>query len=269
MKRMKWAAVCVALAAMAGFTSCLDNDDDGTRSGYGYYRVVNSYYGTTYFEDIYGYKYIPTASFLSTSSSELAYILFSYNQNDMTQGAKELDITLEGEPVYLERLGFNSTALPAEDKTVSITSLNASSGGIWGNNEFLILMPTLMLKSSTTEENLSSELANHRLTLYYVPGEDTDSKTLTLHLRYTIDGIESSDEESSTDEWEKDYNISYNYPAYVNISQAISAYNSAGNVGNPEKIVIEYEKGSPTMDPEKKTSETAPYNWLTQTSATS
>ena len=72
MKRFKWAALVAAMVSMVGFTSCLNNDDDGTRTTLGYFRAVGNY-GAVYFQDMYDFKYQPTTSLMDSPTSELAF----------------------------------------------------------------------------------------------------------------------------------------------------------------------------------------------------
>lgn len=265
MKRFKWAALVAAMVSMVGFTSCLNNDDDGTRTTLGYFRAVGNY-GAVYFQDMYDFKYQPTTSLMDSPTSELAFLYFTYNQNDITQGATSIDITLLQNPTYLKRL-YVGTTLPDEKETVSLVDLSSANGGIWGVNEFLVLSPTYLLKSGTTDENLTEELANHRLEVYYDANENTNTSTLTLNLRYTISGATAPEEGSDAEHWADEYTVPYTDAVYVRLSDVISKYqvNNSGN--DPEKIVVEYEdyngSGSvPTMDPDKKLSRTISYDWV-------
>ncbi len=252
MKSMKLAAACAALTLTMGFTSC--NDDNDTGSSLGYFRVVNNY-GTVYFEDAYGVRYNPTQTIISESTSALAFLYFSYSYSSVTDNATSIDITLLQDPVYLKQSNCLTSSLPEENETVSLYGL---SGGIWGENEFLVLTPTYFINSSTTTETLESEVENHNMTLYYVSGESNDS-TLTVHLRYQISGVSASED----DTWADDYKfLTYTDAIYADMSEILAAYNSEYS-GEPEKIVIEYEQNSTsTMDPDEKTSTTVEYSWV-------
>lgn len=144
---------------------------------------------------------------------------------------------------------------------------------MWGNNKYLILAPTIFLKKGTTSENLSTELLNHRLTLYYLSAEgDEDANTLKLYLRYEISGIgESSTEETDDKEsWASDYNIQYTRLSYVNLQPIISMYKSTHSGSDPEKVTVEYEYNNsassiPTIA--KKQTKTVTYSLYTETSS--
>lgn len=249
--------MCAVLALTMGFTSCMD-DDDGTGQSVGYFRAVSSY-GTVYFEDAYGIRYNPVPTITTTPSSQLAFLYFSYDYGNVSETMTSIDITLLQDPVYLTRYYCQTSSLPDENETVSLYAL---SGGIWGENQYLVLTPTFLIDSNTTTETLESELEKHNLTIYYVPGEENDEGTLTLHLRYQVTGVTDSEDGSEDDTWAEDYNLSYTDAIYVNISEILAAYQSEYS-GDPEKIVVEYEQNdTPTTDPDEKTSKTVEYEWV-------
>lgn len=138
------------------------------------------------------------------------------------------------------------------------------------------MAPTILLKKGTTSENLSTELLNHRLTLYYLSAEDDeDANTLKLYLRYEISGIgESSTEETDDKEsWASDYNVRYTNVSHVNLQPIISMYKSTHGGKEPEKVIVEYEYNNsnnstssvPTIA--KKQTETVTYTLYKDTSS--
>ena len=228
---------------------------------------------------MYGWVCVPDKSLTTTPESQLAYIAYRYEDADLqsitsgTSDSKNLSVTLLQDPVYLKRLDCSTTTLPEETKTVSIYSLGERDALVWGNNKYLILAPTIFLKKGTTSENLSTELLNHRLTLYYLSAEgDEDANTLKLYLRYEISGIgESSTEETDDKEsWASDYNIQYTNVSYVNLQPIISMYKSTHGGKEPEKVTVEYEYNNsassiPTIA--KKQTKTVTYSLYTETSS--
>lgn len=212
--------------------------------------------------------------------SELAQIFYRYEDADLqsimngTSTSKNLSVTLLQDPVYLKRLDCSVTSLPEETKTVSIYPLGERDALVWGNNKYLILGPTIFLKKGTTSENLSTELANHRLSLYYLSSEDDETaKTLKLYLRYEIAGVGGTTTEETGDKenWASDYSTLYTRKSYVNLQPIISMYKSAHNGKEPEKVTVEYESNNsalslsvPTIA--KKQTKTVTYNLYKKTS---
>lgn len=279
MKKQKLAVVFAALLTMVGFSSCLNSEDDGITEIGDYAEVSTSTFGSTSFNSMYGWVCVPDKSLTTMPESELAQIFYRYEDADLqsimsgTSTSKNLPVTLLQDPIYLKRLDCSTTTLPEETKTVSIYSLGERDALVWGNNKYLILAPTIFLKKGTTSENLSTELLNHRLTLYYLSAEgDEDANTLKLYLRYEISGIgESSTEETDDKEsWASDYNIQYTNVSYVNLQPIISMYKSTHSGSDPEKVTVEYEYNNsassiPTIA--KKQTKTVTYSLYTETSS--
>lgn len=279
MKKQKLAVVFAALLTMVGFSSCLNSEDDGITEIVDYVEVSTSTFGSTSFNSMYGWVCVPNKSLTTTPKSQMAYIAYRYEDADLqsimsaTSSSKNLPVTLLQDPVYLQDLGYPSTILPEETKTVSIYSLGDRDALVWGNNKYLILAPTIFLKKGTTSENLSTELANHSLRLYYLSSEDDEAaKTLKLYLRYEISGIggSSTDEADETESWASDYNIQYTNVSYVNLQNVISMYKSAHGGSEPEKVTVEYEYNNsassvPTIA--KKQTKTVTYTLYKDTSS--
>ena len=279
MKKQKLAVVFAALLTMVGFSSCLNSEDDGITEIVDYVEVSTSTFGSASFNSMYGWVCVPNKSLTTTPKSQMAYIAYRYEDADLqsimsgTSSSKNLPVTLLQDPVYLQDLGYPSTILPEETKTVSIYSLGERDALVWGNNKYLILAPTIFLKKGTTSENLSTELLNHRLTLYYLSAEgDEDANTLKLYLRYEISGIggSSTDEADDKESWASDYTIQYPRLSYVNLQPIISMYKSTHSGSDPEKVTVEYEYNNsassiPTIA--KKQTKTVTYNLYTETSS--
>lgn len=279
MKKQKLAVVFAALLTMVGFSSCLNSEDDGITEIVDYAEVSTSSFGSVSFNSMYGWVCVPDKSLTTTPESQLAYIAYRYEDADLqsitsgTSDSKNLSVTLLQDPVYLKRLDCSTTTLPEETKTVSIYSLGERDALVWGNNKYLILAPTIFLKKGTTSENLSTELLNHRLTLYYLSAEgDEGANTLKLYLRYEISGIGGSSTEETDDKesWASDYNVRYTNVSHVNLQPIISMYKSTHSGSDPEKVTVEYEYNNsassiPTIA--KKQTKTVTYNLYTETSS--
>lgn len=266
MKKQKWAVIFAALLTMVGFSSCLNSEDDGISEYYGYLEVNSDWSGVT-FSTPDGLQFVPSKSITTTSNSKLAFVYCQYNDADLTTETKKLPVTMLSNPVYLNDLGYAESTLPDETSTVSLYSLGENGGGIWGYNKYLVLTPAYFLKKGTTTENLSSELVNHHLSVYYVPENDNvNAKTLKLYLRYQITGIEDSSAEEAagaTESWATDYTVKYSDAVYMNLSILLAQYENAHGA-KPEKLEVEYEYNNnsmsvPTKDTNKKQTKTVVY----------
>ena len=271
MKKQKLAVVFAALLTMVGFSSCLNSEDDGISTYYGYLEV-NSGWGNVTFSTPDGLEFVPYKTITTTTSSKLALVSCQYNDVDLTTETKKLPVTLLYDPVYLNDLGYAGSILPDVTSTVSLYSLGENGGGVWGYNEYLVLTPAYFLKKGTTSENLSTELVNHHLNVYYVPEEDNETtKTLKLYLRYQLTGIDDSSTEEGTETWASDYNVKYSDAVYVSLSSLLAQYESVHGE-KPEKLEVEYEYNSnsytvPTKDTNKKRTKTVVYNLYKETAA--
>lgn len=246
MKKQRWAVFFAALLAVVGFSSCLNSEDDGVRTVTDYVEVNPSDFS---FNSMFGWKCIPNKILTSTPESNLAYVVYQYNNADLqaisgaTSSSTDLPVTLLQDPVYLKNLGNPSSTLPEATETVSLYSLGSGDGMVWRNNKYLILAPAYMLKEGTNQDNVKTELANHHLSVYYVSDDDNvSSNTLTLKLRYQIDGIGNSDSESTetSESWANDYTVKYTDLVYVKLESLISQYNAAHG-SNPKNVAVEYE----------------------------
>lgn len=271
MKKQKLAVIFAALLTMAGFSSCLNSEDDGISEYYGYLEV-NSGWGNVTFSTPDGLEFVPNKSITTTSSSKLAFVYCQYNDVDLTAEAEKLPVTLLNDPVYLNDLGYAESILPDETSTVSLYSLGENGGGVWGYNKYLVLTPAYLLKKGTTNENLSTELVNHHLNVYYVPEKDNvNTNTLKLYLRYQITGIENSspEETGASETWASDYTVKYSDAVYVSLSSLLAQYENAHGE-KPEKLEVEYEFNNnslsvPTMDTNKKQTKTVVYELYKET----
>lgn len=278
MKKQKLAVVFAALLTMVGFSSCLNSEDDGITKIVDYAEVSTSTFGSTSFNSMYGWVCVPDKSLTTAPESQMAYIAYQYEDADLqsimsgTSTSKNLPVTLLQDPVYLKRLDCLPTAVPETTKTVSIYSLGEKDALVWGENKYLILAPAISLKKGTTSENLSTELANHRLSLYYLSSEDDETaKTLKLYLRYEISGIGDSttEETDGKESWASDYNIQYTNVSYVNLQSVISMYKAAHGGSDPEKVTVDYEynnSGTTVPTIANKITKTVTYNLYKKTS---
>lgn len=274
MKKQKLAVIFAALLTMAGFSSCLNSEDDGISEYYGYLEV-NSGLGNVTFSTPDGLQFVPNKTVTTTASSKLAFVCCQYNDVDLTAETKKLPVTLLRDPVYLKDLGYAESTLPDVTSTVSLYSLGENGGGIWGYNKYLVLTPAYFLKKGTTDENLSTELVNHNLKVYYVPAEDNvTTKTLKLYLRYQLTGIDDSSTEEgaeTSEAWANDYKVKYSDAVYVSLSSLLAQYENAHGE-KPEKLEVDYEYNNnsytvPTKDTNKKRTKTVVYNLYKETAA--
>ena len=274
MKKQKLAVIFAALLTMAGFSSCLNSEDDGISEYYGYLEV-NSGWGNVTFSTPDGLEFVPNKTITTTASSKLAFVYCQYNDVDLTAETKKLPVTLLSDPVYLKKLDNAGSTLPDVTSTVSLYSLGENGGGVWGYNKYLFLTPAYFLKKCTTNENLSTELVNHHLNVYYVPEEDNvTTKTLKLYLRYQLTGIDDSSTEEgaeTSEAWANDYKVKYSDAVYVSLSSLLAQYENAHGE-KPEKLEVDYEYNNnsytvPTKDTNKKRTKTVVYNLYKETAA--
>ena len=273
MKKQKLAVIFAALLTMVGFSSCLNSEDDGISEYYGYLEV-NSGWGVT-FSTPDGLEFVPNKTITTTPSSRLAFVYCQYNDVDLTAETKKLPVTLLRDPVYLKDLGYAESTLPDVTSTVSLYSLGENGGGIWGYNKYLVLTPAYFLKKGTTDENLSTELVNHNLKVYYVPAEDNvTTKTLKLYLRYQLTGMDDSSTEEgaeTSEAWANDYTVKYSDAVYVSLSSLLAQYENAHGE-KPEKLEVDYEYNNnsytvPTKNNNKKRTKTVVYDLYKETAA--
>lgn len=274
MKKQKLAVIFAALLTMAGFSSCLNSEDDGISEYYGYLEV-NSGWGNVTFSTPDGLEFVPNKTVTTTASSKLAFVYCQYNDVDLTAETEKLPVTLLSDPVYLKKLDNAGSTLPDVTSTVSLYSLGENGGGVWGYNKYLVLTPAYFLKKGTTNENLSTELVNHHLNVYYVPEEDNvTTKTLKLYLRYQLTGIDDSSTEEgaeTSEAWANDYTVKYSDAVYVSLSSLLAQYENAHGE-KPEKLEVDYEYNNnsytvPTKDTNKKRTKTVVYNLYKETAA--
>ncbi len=231
--------VCLAaLLAVFSLSSCLESNDDGTRSNYGFFKPV-SLMGYSYYVDASGFKYVPTTtSSTSTTTpsyaSDLVLLQYSYNVNNLTMESTSVDITLLASPYYVRALEYVSEAETEDNKALSI--YNIEGLGLWGT-DYLILPISTRVHKSTTNDTFETEAANHHFELYMdEEGSSDNQNVLRLKLRYTIDDVTADDEDKL-----KEYTTYYSDYMSCDIRRAVYDYQVLNGGDYPEKIEVSYQ----------------------------
>lgn len=232
--------VCLAaLLAVFSLSSCLESNDDGTRSTYGFFKPV-SMMGYSYYVDASGFKFVPTTSSATSSTPsyeyDLALVQFSYNVNDLVQGATSVDITLLGQPSYLRKVDYLEE-VGEESSYLSIYEVGRL--GLWGK-DYLIFPFVMRVHKSTTTATLDTELNSHHFGLYLDEEGSSDGKNvLRLQLKYSINDVTANDEDKL-----KEYSLFYSDYHYMtfDIRHAVGDYQTLNGGEYPEKIEVSYQQ---------------------------
>ncbi len=231
MKKMKFFALGLALLSMVGFTSCLNSNDTGSRSMYAYLEV-NNYLGVVTYTDVSGVQIIPSTTPTTTPTSKLIYAYMEYDQSSVSTNMTSLKVN-----------NFNyanlTEATAGEQPSLSgVTCLLGSSPAVYGKNKYLIFPITFNMKASS-ETDQATELNSHKFYAYANPETDLQGDVLTIHLRQTIDGLDSSLDGKSIGQV---YTNSKTLIMYFSLTQFAQMSNSNGTA--PTKIRLAYQQSS-------------------------
>lgn len=230
--------VCLAaLLAVFSLSSCLESNDDGTRSTYGFFKPV-SMMGYSYYVDASGFKFVPTTSSATSSTPsyeyDLALVQFSYNVNDLVQGATSVDITLLTEPSYLRTMDYLEE-VGEESSYLSVYDIQ--SLGIW-DKDYLIIPVSMRVHKSTSTTTLNTELNSHHWGLYLDKEGSADGKNvMRLQLKYSINDVTAEDEDKL-----KEYTLGYSDYMTFAIREVIDDYQTLNGGEYPEKIEVSYQQ---------------------------
>lgn len=261
MKTMKFFMLASAFASMIGFSSCLNGETNTTIQGAPILKVESSFMGGTYFTDISGVKYIPNKEILS-AEGKFAYVPMQYDYSLYNQQENSYDITLLGDLSYLRTVTANYIEIPQEQTTATLDVVDDgyNAGLVWGaNNEYLLLPLSYTLHKDVDrndEDEMNEELRKHNFIIYTIPGKEfsENGDSLKLYLRYTIQGVDLS-EENAAKKYSEEYTSKYADYRYLQL-------NIPGS-GNPKWIRLEFEKSNnyngATIAPNEKTREVRSY----------
>ena len=230
---MKHLLYMIALLATSALTSCMNNDN-GEREGILILKPVSSSnFSSTEFEDVNQLRYIPTQAIMTPPESELAWVHFKYNQHDLYNNNKSINIDLLNQPIYI-RQEYMEQNLP-EYMEGNEHSLYACSGQMWGM-DYLLLDITMFVNKDTPNDELLEEVKHqHNLTLYYDVTEESRYNVLELQLRYQINGGEVSEDNL------RKYTKEFNDIRYFKIKDVLEEYKQV-NGELPSTIKIKYYK---------------------------
>lgn len=184
MKKLNFAVLFAALIAMFSFSSCLDTmEDDGTRTG-NYFVKVISLMGETYFQDVQGNKFSPSAP-LTDVKSDMALVNLTYNVNDMQANGGYTTVTVNG-IVYIDPvLGVTKPETPTWNAPIASLEGDYVKMGFWDANTLIV--PVYFYYDASSEDKLAEELAKHEFE-FYVVDDDTEyaEGTLRVALRHRV-----------------------------------------------------------------------------------
>lgn len=261
MKTMKFFVMASALAAMVGFSSCLNGETDTTVQGAPILKVEYSFMGGIYFTDISGVKYIPNKEILS-AEGKFAYVPMQYDYSLYNQQENSYDITLLGNLSYLRTISVYPTELPQGQTTATLNVVDDgyNVGLVWGvDNEYLLLPLSYTLHKDVDrndEDEMNKELQKHNFIVYTIPGKEfsENGDSLKLYLRYTIKGVDLSEEDAAK-KYAEEYTSKYADYRYLQLN--------IPSTGNPKWIRLEFEKSSnynsATIAPDEKAREVRSY----------
>lgn len=181
MKTTKLLAMCMALAAMTGLSSCLSSNDSNTAT----YLKVSQSFGTTSFYDAGGTRIVPSNTLTTTPTSELVFARMKYDQSSVTSNMTSMTVS---NFTYQDLTKVTYNGEQATDESAMTMSL-VSGYGVWGKNEFFVLPVTYYYKPASSTDALKEELAKHKFYVYTNPETDLKSGVLTIHLRHVVEDL--------------------------------------------------------------------------------
>ena len=101
---MKFFAMASALAAMVGFSSCLNGGDYTNTASGGTFVKVSGYLGINSLVDELGFEYVPSDKDIITNftSGKYAYITYTYDPTTVDYTLKAVNINLAGYSVLTD-----------------------------------------------------------------------------------------------------------------------------------------------------------------------
>ena len=248
MKTMKFFVMASALAAMVGFSSCLNGGDyTNTASGATFVKV-SGYLGINSLKDELGFEYVPSnkENITNLTSGKYAYIVYTYDPTTVDYAQKAVNINLAGYSILTdEQVVANApVAENANAPVYSVYDMSTSSQyrvqPVFYQKRDVFIPIYYYYKPANSSEDLQKERVLHHFTLYYDATTDFTSSTMTLHLRHTIQDFDAEENEKRT---------SYDYEfRHFNLNSALSQYQAANGGQNPDKIVIEFEQNRYNAD---------------------
>lgn len=259
MKTMKFFVMASALAAMVGFSSCLNGGDYTNTASGGTFVKVSGYLGVTSLVDELGFEYIPSnkEDITNLTSGKYAYITYTYDPTTVDYTLKAVNVNLAGYSILTdEQVVANApVAENANAPVYSVYDMSTSSQyrvqPVFYQKRDVFIPIYYYYKPATNNDDLQKETALHRFTLYYDATTDFAKSTMTLHLRHTIQDFDAEDNKKRTSR-------AYEF-RHFDLSSALGQYQAANGGQNPDKIVIEFEQNQYNADYEEDDIESKSY----------
>ena len=256
---MKFFVMASALAAMVGFSSCLNGGDYTNTASGGTFVKVSGYLGVNQLVDELGFTYNPTnlSSIENWGNGKYAYITYTYDPTTVDYTQKAVDINLAGYSILTdEQVVANApVAENANAPVYSVYDMSTSSQyrvqPVFYKKIDVFIRIYYYYKPANSSDDLEEETALHHFTLYYDATTDFTNSTMTLHLRHTIQDFDEDDNKERTSR-------AYEF-RHFNLGDALNAYQFANNGQDPDKIVIEFEQNQYNADYEEDDIESKSY----------
>lgn len=201
MKTMKFFVMASALAAMVGFSSCLNGGDYTNTASGGTFVKVSGYLGINSLVDELGFEYIPSnkEDITNLTSGKYVYITYTYDPTTVDYTLKAVNVNLAGYSILTdEQVVANApVAENANAPVYSVYDISTSSQyriqPVFYQKRDVFIPIYYYYKPATNNDDLQKETALHHFTLYYDATTDFTSSTMTLHLRHTIQDFDEDD----------------------------------------------------------------------------
>ena len=256
---MKFFVMASALAAMVGFSSCLNGGDYTNTASGGTFVKVSGYLGVNQLVDELGFTYNPAnlSSIENWGNGKYAYITYTYDPTTVDYTQKAVDINLAGYSILTdEQVVANApVAENANAPVYSVYDMSTSSQyrvqPVFYQKRNVFIPIYYYYKPANSSDDLEKETALHHFTLYYDATTDFTNSTMTLHLRHTIQDFDAEENKERTSR-------AYEF-RHFDLSLALGQYQAANGGQNPDKIVIEFEQNQYNADYEEDDIESKSY----------
>ena len=240
---MTFAVWFTALLAVFTFSSCLDSENGGTRTGAEIVRV-SGYMGTYTFESAHGYELIPTnmSALTMDINTQYAYVTYGYDSGLVTEGMKKIQVELYGILPIKQQDVRGSLEGMKEFANAPIQNITAGGSytyfpiSFWNPNT-MFLPINYFIKDYADQKDIQKEVSSHDFEICYdLNDEDAYDGSLLLHVRHHV-----GDPALNKERFKPNTTI-----FHVDLSRILNNYKEAKG-GLPDKIVVEYEENSTAL----------------------
>ncbi|WP_281644648.1 hypothetical protein [Bacteroides zoogleoformans] len=196
MKHLNFLMIAFTLLLGVSLTSCLSSDNESTFDGYGYVRA-KQYLGSSWFEDLGGNKYFPTASSLATVKANSGFditqsdLVFIQYKNVETKTRKETETTTNRTIQLVGAMAIDSyraqTAETEADMLLGdapIVTLTPTAQYSETYKPFIYGSEMVVLPIHWKMENKKEALEQHSFQLVYVKDMQKNASELVLYLQH-------------------------------------------------------------------------------------